>query len=488
MRFIMEVGSFRQLSQMALPKQLLCLCFILLFAGTVAMGAEPKGLTVTKVTRSKVDAALTIDGRWGTFINGKSYQQMPLDTYKGWQYVTYYDQQRRVSVGRRKLPDGAWELISFEDYLFEGDDNHNVTVLGISHSDGTIHLAFDHHGEPLNYRVSQPGAATDPNNVQWNASLFSDVRDWLKQGERLSNVTYPRFVPTPQGGLLFVSRNGGARDGKATLFEYDPDQGGWSSRWEVTSNEGLYVFGDKESDRRNAYLNGVHYGEGSERLHMSWGWREKGLSKMHNVNYTYSDDNGRNWFNSAGQQIGSPGQLIDINSPGLVVWEVTPEQGLDNQEGQYVDALDRPHICVWHLLNGETNNLRDPANSAYYHYWRDTTGTWKQNEIFSPVGDGEDKQRNRPKILSTPDNDLIAMFNNKAKIVLMSATAENQYRDWKVIHKEEGPWDGEPLPDLNRWREEGMLSIYMQKNPSKDGEPTDLYIVDFSISATGKNK
>ena len=61
---------------------------------------------------------------------------------------------------------------------------------------------------------------------------------------------------------------------------------------------------------------------------------------------------------------------------------------LDNQEGQYVDALDRPHICVWHLLNDKTNDARDPANSAYYHYWRDTTGTWKQNEIFSPVGDG----------------------------------------------------------------------------------------------------
>ncbi len=131
---------------------------------------------------------------------------MPLDTYKGWQYVTYYDQQRRVSVGRRNLPDGAWEIITFKDYLFEGVDNHNVTVLGISHSDGTIHLAFDHHGEPLNYRVSQPGAATDPDNAQWNASLFSNVRDWLKQGEPLSNVTYPRFVSTPGGGLLFVSR------------------------------------------------------------------------------------------------------------------------------------------------------------------------------------------------------------------------------------------------------------------------------------------
>ena len=146
------------------------------------------GLDLNKTGQSIVDEALTIDGRWGTFINGKSYQQMPLDTYQGWQYITYYDQQRQLSVGRRKLPDGAWELIHFEDYLFEGVDNHNVAVLGIGHGDGTIHLAFDHHGEPLNYRVSQPGVATDPENVKWDASLFSDVDDRLKQGYPQSSL------------------------------------------------------------------------------------------------------------------------------------------------------------------------------------------------------------------------------------------------------------------------------------------------------------
>jgi hypothetical protein len=80
------------------------------------------------------------------------------------------------------------------------------------------------------------------------------------------------------------------------------------------------------------------------------------------------------------------------------------------------------------------------------------------------------------------------MFNNKSNIVLVSATEKQQYRDWSVIHREAGPWDGEPLPDLSRWRDEGVLSIYMQKEPSKSGEPTDLYVVDFSFSATAKHK
>ena len=51
----------------------------------VGLDAPPsKGMTVTKVIRSKVDAALTFEGRWGTFINGKSYQQMPIQRAKSY--------------------------------------------------------------------------------------------------------------------------------------------------------------------------------------------------------------------------------------------------------------------------------------------------------------------------------------------------------------------------------------------------------------------
>jgi len=44
---------------------------------------------------SVVDRAITIIGKWGTYINGKSYQQEALVTHNGWQYTTYYDAQRR---------------------------------------------------------------------------------------------------------------------------------------------------------------------------------------------------------------------------------------------------------------------------------------------------------------------------------------------------------------------------------------------------------
>ena len=146
---------------MALPRQLRYFCLVLSFTGSLAMGAESTGLTVTKVIKSKVDVSMTIKGAWGTFINGKSYQQMPLDTYKGWQYTTYYDQKQRLSIARRKLPGGSWQVIHFDDYLFKSNDNHNVTVLGICRKDGTIHLAFDIHPHRFIAEIVDSGRTFD---------------------------------------------------------------------------------------------------------------------------------------------------------------------------------------------------------------------------------------------------------------------------------------------------------------------------------------
>lgn len=47
--------------------------------------------------------------------------------------------------------------------------------LGISHTDGTLHLGFDQHDDDLHYRVSQPGVATNPENVTWSADIFEEV-------------------------------------------------------------------------------------------------------------------------------------------------------------------------------------------------------------------------------------------------------------------------------------------------------------------------
>src|SRR3954452_22712055 len=75
------------------------------------------------------------------------------------QFVTYYDADCRVVVADRAIGGGAWQLTTLAARGKVGDA-HNSAVLGIS-SDGLLHLAYDHHNEPLHYRVSlRPGDAS----------------------------------------------------------------------------------------------------------------------------------------------------------------------------------------------------------------------------------------------------------------------------------------------------------------------------------------
>jgi hypothetical protein len=80
--------------------------------------------------------------KWGG-LNGKSYQQDAIRTYKDWQYVSYYTSSapRRLVLARRSLssPNSKWEKIVFEDYEQVAEDDH------------AIHIAYDHHADPLHY-------------------------------------------------------------------------------------------------------------------------------------------------------------------------------------------------------------------------------------------------------------------------------------------------------------------------------------------------
>jgi hypothetical protein len=165
--------------------------------------------------------ALTIDGNFGQAINGKAFQQDVMVTHNGFQYVGYYNAQRYVCVARRKLPDSDWEILELKDYHFKSNDAHNTISIGICPEDGTIHLAFDHHNNPLHYRVSRKEYSHKSWKTKWEASLFGPVTSELEKGKSIV-ITYPRFWQTPDGGLQFCYRRGGSGNGDRMLVDYDP--------------------------------------------------------------------------------------------------------------------------------------------------------------------------------------------------------------------------------------------------------------------------
>lgn len=77
------------------------LSLILLLALSTSGRAD---IEVIKTGDSVVDAkALTIHGRYGQTINGLAFQQNALMSFGGYQYVCWYNADRRVCLGRRKL-------------------------------------------------------------------------------------------------------------------------------------------------------------------------------------------------------------------------------------------------------------------------------------------------------------------------------------------------------------------------------------------------
>ena len=162
-----------------------CLIALLLTANSSTAAQE----TLSKLSESEIDSsALTLPGNapYVSAISGLAFQQDALSTFAGWQYAAYYDGSRHVAIARRLLPHGVWQVVRFSDYKFTSNDAHNTISLGICAKDGTIHLAFDHHNDPLHYRVSKPGAATHPEKAAWDASLFGPIHSDLEPGKPIA--------------------------------------------------------------------------------------------------------------------------------------------------------------------------------------------------------------------------------------------------------------------------------------------------------------
>jgi len=451
---------------------------ILLAALAAYPACGATGVALERLSESEVDArALTIDGGFGQAINGKSFQQDILVSHRGHQYLGYYDADRRVCLARRALPSGPWEVIRFPDYNFESNDAHNTISVGLCVADGTIHLAFDHHGHPLHYRVSRPGVATEAAALDWSPDLFGPIRSSLEAGPEI-RITYPRFIPTPDGGLQFCYRRGGSGNGDRMLVDYDPVGGAWSGTRQIDSGSGVYRDAMGESDSRCSYPNGYDYGPRG-RLHATWVWRESAQGANHDLAYAWSDDGGRRWRNSAGEVLDGP---PSVESPGLTAVPISRDYGLMNTHGQAVDTEGRIHAVLRHCTDeslaaagskpGE-HRWGPPEANRYFHYWRADDGAWHRRELPPPAG-------SRPKLFMTPENDAIVIVNVEGRLHLYGATASALWEDWRLLHAEPGYFVNEMLGDPSRWRAEGVLYVVVQDSPAAPHAPTSLRVIDFA--------
>jgi hypothetical protein len=436
--------------------------------GQATGGSLTGGATASISKDSEVlltNAGLTVVS-YGGYLNGESFQQDGIVSYKGYQYAAFWNSSRHVVVARRVLPSGIWSSFEFTDYSLALDDAHNTISLGICPGDGTLHLSFDHHSNNLHYRKSVAGLATNPSAATWAASSFSAVTSSLVGSTTVALVTYPRFVTEPGGSkMLFEARLGSSGSGDEYLWEYDATTHTWTSL-------GMYVYGT--GDSINAYPHGLSYTRGGSRLHMSWCWRETpDASTNHDLLYIYSDDHGRTWKNNGGTAVATTGSsYASKNSAGIKVWTINQNRGLINQEHMAVDATGRVHVLLSHMPDAQADDATfDSARtkSQFFDYWRDTSGTWSRTAMGFPV-----VANFRGKLAISSSNNVYAVLPD---LRIAAASAASSFASWTVLaNADSGRFFSDPLIDTARLASEDKLTVfYPQKNSP------NIYVLDYTL-------
>lgn len=262
-------------------------------------------------------------------------------THGDQQFVAYYDAQRRMTVAQRALDSDTWTFTKLPRVT--GWDSHNYITMAIDR-EGFIHLSGDMHCVPLYYLRS-----TEP----MDASTLVRV-DHMVGPERERRATYPVFLRTRDGALIFRYRDGSSGNGDDLYNLYDEKTKTWRRLMDEPLTAGL--------GKMNAYCSVPRLGPDG-RFHIVWIWRNTpDCATNHDVTYARSDDL-VHWTDSAGKPLVLP---ININT-GDIVDPVGPGGGAIN--GNVKLGFDHQHrpIVTYHKYDAQ-------GHTQIYAARREATG------------------------------------------------------------------------------------------------------------------
>jgi hypothetical protein len=393
-------------------------------------------------------------------INAVVFRGSSVASYGDVQYTAYYDADERVVLAKRTLGSDDWE-VSRTRYSGKVSDAHDAISLGVD-GKGVLHMAWGGHNRPLLYvHAVRPGSL--------------ELSDTLPMtGRNEARVTYPQFYRLADGDLLFLYRDGESGSGDVMLNRYDVQSGAWR----VVSHPLIAGGG-----QRNAYMNTLAVDEKGG-WHLSWVWRETpDVASNHDVLYAYSPDQGKSWRRSDGTAYSLP---IDAGS-AEVAWPVTQGSELINQTSMTVDGRGRPVVATY---------WREPGSEVpqFRVVWRDG-GRWRMNEVghrtqpFRLSGGGTRRiPISRPQVFAAGDS-LYLVFRDEERGpgVSLAVSTDPEHADWTVrelYRPSVGMW--EPSFDLDRWRRDHVLDLFIQKVGQGDAEtqedvpPQMVSILEFS--------
>jgi hypothetical protein len=376
-------------------------------------------------------------------INAVIFRKNSVTSFRKNQYVAFYDEDSKVVVAKRRLGTLLWQIRRTQ---FSGNtaDAHNSISLTVD-GNGFLHLAWNHHGVPLQYSRSRA-----PESLE-----FSDQA--AMTGDTENKVTYPEFYNLPDGNLLFFYRDGASGNGSLILDLYDIR----TKKWSRLQNNLI----DGEG-QRNAYPQTAVDAKGT--IHLSWVWRESpNVATNHDLCYARSTDGGKTWQKSTGEKYALP---ITADTAEYV-WRIPQNSELINQTSMAADNAGNPLIATyWRPAGTEVPQYE----LVYFDGLK-----WNRSQIsnrttpFSLSGQGTKKiPIARPQIV-VDANKIVVIFRDIERGDRVSAAICTNLKKaiWKIKDLTEtgvGMW--EPTLDRDLWNKKKVLNLFVQKVGQGDGE------------------
>ena len=264
------------------------------------------------------------------------------------QYIAYYNSNRNMVVGQRKLTDKNFVLHKMpaptraldqkgKSKRFSvtevGWDSHNSITMAVD-KEGFIHLSGNMHVDSLTYFRSE-----------LSGDISTLMRHFPLVGSNELRSTYPKFMLSKEQELIFHYRDGSSGNGNEIYNIYDTQKKKWSRMLDVPLTDGQGLM--------NAYQSQPEV-RADGWYHVYWVWRDTpDCSTNHDLSYMKSPDL-KNWYDAFDQPIVLPATL---DKKSLIVAPVPPKGGIINLAAKLcLDKNNKP-VFTYHKYD-ENGNIQ----------------------------------------------------------------------------------------------------------------------------------
>jgi hypothetical protein len=256
------------------------------------------------------------------------------------QYIAYYNANRHIVVCQRNLNEESFSLHEMTPTNRDsaggtstvlGWDSHNFVTLGID-KEGFIHLSGNMHVNPLTYFRS-----TKPDDISTLVQVMEMV------GKEETRCTYPHFMNTREGELIFQYRDGASGNGNEIYNMYSCETKKWSRLLDSPLTDG--------QGKMNAYQTQPVLMEDNW-YHVYWVWRDTpDCSTNHDLSYIKSPDL-KNWFNGFDERINLP---VTLENKSVIVDPIPVKGGIINLAAKLCFDINKKPVFVYHKYDPKGN-------------------------------------------------------------------------------------------------------------------------------------